>query len=251
VQPVKSKEIGMPELNEIESTYENNFKRLKDDLLKLQNEKGHKQKIILSFSRPVEVSKDSRRMTVESLVINGVFTGEGSGQFCYLTPRQSRRGYLFTYPMVLHYLNAKLTKDNSENLLFKHLEDFSKKFDRRFISEDLIKQLYEEGKTSEGRPWLRTDFKRLGDKGESVMERFLGQFTDINTKTVYYFPTTYSPDGYLSSRRDSWNGKGRDISISHSVGSNKVFFSSEYPGCGNGQYYLVANEKEVLHLEND
>ena len=83
------------------------------------------------------------------------------------------------------------------------------------------------------------------------MEHFLNKFNAIDNPSDYY---TERKEGYkiLNLRDDAWRGNGgRDISISHQTNIDCVFWSSEFPGCGNGDYYIVANEKEVIFLERD
>jgi len=47
---------------------------------------------------------------------------------------------------------------------------------------------------------------------------------------------------------------GRDLSIETKLSEDGVFrawYSSEYPGCGNGQYYLLISPQWAFHCEDD
>lgn len=52
----------------------------------------------------------------------------------------------------------------------------------------------------------------------------------------------------------SYSGRGRDRSVSMKMGDDGIFrawFSSEYPGCGNGDYYYLINPTTALYVERD
>ena len=50
------------------------------------------------------------------------------------------------------------------------------------------------------------------------------------------------------------NNFGRDFTIQTKEGEGGIFkawFSSEYPGCGNGSYYLLLSPEWAIHCEDD
>lgn len=115
-------------------------------------------------------------------------------------------------------------------------KQFRKKFDLRFITEEKIAKLFNDGCK------VQFQFRYPGKQGKRLLKEFCGKFTDIhsNTEKIY---VTHDAWG--------WGSQGRDITISHSPNDDSVYYASEYAGCGNGDYYIIANEKLVLFLERD
>jgi hypothetical protein len=81
------------------------------------------------------------------------------------------------------------------------------------------------------------------------MEGFLRLFVDVNTEGKCYFDR--SERKILTQDYQTHHHTGRDIEISHTLGHQYVYYASEFQGCGNGRYGLVANKNEFLHLEDD
>lgn len=51
-----------------------------------------------------------------------------------------------------------------------------------------------------------------------------------------------------------WGNQGRDLSVRVEAGPDGMvrgWFSSEYPGCGNGDYWLIISPTTVLFIETD
>jgi len=79
---------------------------------------------------------------------------------------------------------------------------------------------------------------------------FLKLFVDLNTEGKCYFEQS-SGRKTLTQCHQTNHRLGRDITIEHTLGQGKVYYSSEYQGCGNGRYGLLANKNEFLWLEDD
>lgn len=223
--------------------------RIEEELLKLNEKKQGGQGIMLYFDKPTVVFINRyTRKTVDKFKINHVFRKNGSMYYCMRS--NSRVGYDLS--MSGHITGYSLTdkKDNE----FHSYEEFRKKFDTRFISEKLIRDLYNEKSGEVGkRYYTKRDFKRLNGTGKRVMEDFLRKFTDINRPNEYYDRHKIGDTEFNTLREwyNTYHHSGRDISITHSEGQDRVFYSSEFMGCGNGSYYLVASANTVLHVEDD
>lgn len=58
----------------------------------------------------------------------------------------------------------------------------------------------------------------------------------------------------FSWKRKTYHHAGRDLSISlerHTDGNLYAYFSSEYMGCGNGDYWLLLNPTTAIYYERD
>jgi len=175
----------------------------------------------------------------------------------YAPKRNMRKGY--TVP--IHFLERI---EKFEPVIpaqapdtFKNYNQFKNKFDLRFISEDLIKELWEGTSSQHGEKYKPSDFKRIHNK--DVMFNFLRRgFTDIhNTEGVGYREIDKSTGDEkiiyksLTETRYASQYPERNFTISHAIGRDRVHYSSEYYNSLNGMYGIVATEKTYLHLEND
>lgn len=164
----------------------------------------------------------------------------------YTKRKNARSGYSIPFSITsILLIEEDLKSIKPDKMTFK---SFEKKFDKRFISDEKIKKLFEDGYG------LKSNFKPIGKKGKRVMKKFLSCFKNISTSTEHYNKSSYSDCDVIKVWEysdDYTQKKGRDISISHQTNIDMVYYSSEYPGCGNGSYYIVANEKVVLYLEDD
>ncbi|MDD1710963.1 MAG: hypothetical protein LUQ37_08675, partial [Methanoregulaceae archaeon] len=165
-------------------------------------------------------------------------------QLCYSTTRRARSGYFFhKLDKVVKYDIVLETRKES----FNSYEDFKKRFDLMFITEDEIQNLWNGQSSQHGGKYIPKDFHGMGPKGKKVMADFLRRFQGINTTPR----DVYNDKGYLNVCRNAYSHMGRDISISHLYGNRYVWYASEIAGCGNGRYGLVANKTTFLWLEDD
>jgi len=195
------------------------------------------------FSEPVKVL----RKTSDVHVFKSFFISDNK-RLCYGFRKSPRTGR----PFYQTHLITKL-EFIDENYEFKSYEEFKKKFDTRFINESQILNLWSGTSSQHGKKYNKKDFHKISKRGK-VMERFLTNFTNINEHNEHYYKSDLYKDEdvfILKARHDSWANSGRDISISHQTNAPHIFYSSEYHGCLNGRYGLVANKNEFLHLEDD
>lgn len=201
----------------------------------------------VTFKTPFKKVKKGRWYSEPSRVhVFGGFFEQG-GSFYYKAKSNGRRGYYMpevsdieSYEPVI----ASLSVDE-----FKSLEDFAARFDKRFITQAYIEDLWAKPSGQTGERYNKRDFHRIGRQGLWVLERFMRRFVDVNTETPGH--TKRGDYSVLEEWYKTLHHLGRDITISHTVGSERVRYSSEFQGCGNGRYGLVANMKEFLHLEDD
>ena len=187
-------------------------------------------------------------------VFSGFFA-HGS-QLCYKTKKDGRKGYYFEWlDLIERYELVLKGKDAAiKNSHFKNYEEFKKKFHPDFISEVEIQKLWNGYSSQHGGKYTRQDFHKIGTAGREVLRRFLEKFSGISkAPNKYYLDSVYDDCNYkvLKERHVSRWHTGRDISISHQTNCDYVFYSSEFSGCCNGRYGLLANKSEFLWTEDD
>jgi len=201
------------------------------------------------FSEPVRIYRKKK----EVHVFRSFFISR-NGYLCYSNRNHPKTGRIFSEKNLITKLEFI-----SENIScqFKSYKEFCKKFDTRFIIEKEIRKLWNSKSSQHSGQYNKHDFKRLGKKGKRVMERFLNNFIDVTTiNKVYPYHKSNLYDNeevwvYKEKQNSDSLRLGRDISISHQSNCPYVFYSSEYPGCLNGRYGLIANKNEYLWLEDD
>ena len=214
-------------------------------------------KVKVFFDKEITVRLNNRigniGKNLSELVVGKFFIGERSGALAYSTRHNYvRSGYVFPWLANIRSYEPVVGKQPS-NMAFSSLKAFQKRFDPRFISEDLIAELYNSKSAQTGERYTPKDFKPVGPKGKEVVKYFLSMFKSINEETSFYHDRRIGDETIKEVR--AYKGQsyrsGRDITVSHTLGQDKVFFSSEFSGCLNGQYGLLATENTYLHLEND
>jgi len=133
---------------------------------------------------------------------------------------------------------------------FSSLEAFARKFDLRFISPEMIKNLYDGTSAQHGGKYAQADFRQLGPRGTEVFTRFMRGFKGLDVEGPYYHEGINKLKHY-SEHYSSYSATGRDITISHTLGQDLIHYSSEFSGTANGRYGLLATENTFLHLEDD
>lgn len=183
-------------------------------------------KFIVSFSDEVEVRRD-RSHTLKAKEINVNFFTSNGGTFAYTFHRRSG------YP--LHHIEYKkitrityrITKDAES----ERLEKVQKILNRRYDDQTWTHL------TAGDLKYQSTTIVNVKQKFHSyVIEELEKAFEN---KTAYQY-TLY--------------GKKRDLSVSTKMGEDGIFrawFSSEYAGTGNGQYYLLLNPTTASFCEWD
>lgn len=224
---------------------------------------GKVYKLKVWFKEPVRIQVPKRwvqtaentRMyktahTADCHVFNYICRDRSESSLLYAPARGARTGYFFpNLNLVTKYeiVDKGIKKEN-----FDSYEEFKKKFDPFFITEDQIKSLWNSKSAQHGGKYCPADFHKIGKRGREVLKRFLTNFKGIdNGGGEGYSKSPHGDYTVLSQRYYSYHHTGRDISISHQTNIGIVHYSSEYHGCGNGRYGIVANRSEFLWLEDD
>lgn len=173
-------------------------------------------------------------------------------QLHYTKNRNARYGYPCPW---LNKIVSYEPVDDRKRTEFKNFEQFKKKFDTLFITDAEIQRLWNQKSSQHGGRYKPSDFHRLGSRGREVLKKFLLDFKGVPNPEAgpgYHEMKDISPPRqYLTKYYDSYHHTGRDIKISHLAGNEFVWYSSEFHGCGNGRYGLLANKNEFLWLEDD
>lgn len=172
-----------------------------------------------------------------------------NGSLHYTKARNARWAYPFPHlDKVVSYEPVSLNKRRQE---FKNFEEFKRKFNPLFITDTEIQNLWNQKSAQHGGRYRPADFHKLGPRGRQTLKKFLIQFKGVPNPEGGPGYHTNEYGSYLTERYHSYHHTGRDITISHNSGAYYVTYSSEYHGCGNGRYGLLANKNEFLWLEDD
>jgi hypothetical protein len=213
-------------------------------------------KIRIWFKQPVTIVSRHQHVVTSCRVFSR-FCEAAAGGLLYMTSRRTGQYFDHLLKSVDRY---ELVITHGHERQGPHaftLERFKAKFDHRFITEEKIAELYGQNSGQTGKPYAPSDFRRISREGSTAVERFLRNFHGLNsTDKTGYIQTGEGKDARwdLSGRRDSWSRNmhfGRDIKVEHMLGNDFIWYSSEFPGCGNGSYGMLATEKTWLHLEDD
>jgi len=216
---------------------------------------GTHWRIQVSFSDPVHIQVNRRKsVDTDRYVFPGFFKSK-IGDLCYTTARRRRAawsGYRFEWPFLDKVVAYNLV-DSARTDEFSSLDQFAKRFDRRFISREVIESLWNEKSGQHGGKYNKRDFHRLGSKGRYAVDMFMYHFKGVGV--------TVPPPGYMMSNMSknhilrvyhrATSNSGRDITISHQLGRGDVHYASEFVNSGNGRYGLLVSEKTFLWLEDD
>lgn len=197
---------------------------------------------LVTFQTPVSFSLGKTRYNdVQTLRFRNFVVKDGE----LMIATRTNAAYIYSMPSLNKIVKVDVEAAAADE--FSSFEQFAARFDPRFVTQDFLKVLWSETSPQHGARYRPSDFKPIGPKGRKAVQRFLAQFQSVDD---------VSPEraerGEIRIREVARSEKrGRDITISHPAGAPKVFFSSEYPGCGNGAYFFLATEKTVMHYVND
>lgn len=166
-----------------------------------------------------------------------------NGVIAYLSGRQKRRGYSFPiYDKISEIIEVKKRPaptniSNAKTILKKlHPNAWSdlKKEMIDVIENNIINQDFEWHFTG------KLKFRNIS----SLLPTYEKERLKRAFENKEQFRWSRSTNHHL----------GRDLSISCEVGSDgefRAFFSSEYMGCGNGDYWLLLNPTTAIYYEAD
>ena len=204
------------------------------------------------FNKPVQVVNAQRHhQTVTQFTFRRFFLST-SKVFCHMHRANGRNGFPVYFKLEdIEKYEIVIPTEHA----FADFEQFKAKFDPRFMTETEILRTWNLNSPQHGGKYDKRDFHRIGSKGKIALRQFLNNFSSVNeTSNEKYSVGIGEGSVYVRGNFNSMSCNehfGRDIKIEHKLGLPYVWYTSEFPGCGNGSYGLLANEKEWLHVEND
>lgn len=191
--------------------------------------------VLLTFSKPSKIysRKRFREVTKQKVTI---FLSSESGKLCYSTT--VRTGYVID-DSTIDYQNI-ISLEVVNRFSKEHTEDENSKLKKA------VKRALK----------LRFDNNTWSNLNENdSFSNSNGNFYNIK-KAFNNYDLQYIRRCFEEKKpfRVSKEGKYRDFSASaeiHKDGIYRAWFSSEYSGCGNGQYYLLLNPTTAFHCEDD
>jgi hypothetical protein len=209
-------------------------------------------RVKLTFNQPTDIVVNRRKILrgITEHTFPGFFR-KGDTLYYYMK-RNGRSGYMLPLSQIKSYEPIGSTID-----AFNRYEEFKKKFDLYFITEDRIKNLWENSSAQHGGKYLPSDFRPISKSGKEALRLFLNKFKGINNTdtSTYSERKNFNGNGTYYVCEGTYHGRGgsnsRDIRIGHQMGCNGVYYSSEYHGCGNGRYGILATRSTYLWMEDD
>jgi hypothetical protein len=177
------------------------------------------------------------------------------GTLVYTTSKASRIQWYY-FPRLDWVVKYEPVIEKDRDQEFKSYGQFKAKFNPFFITEAEIQKLWNETSNQHGGRYKPSDFHSIGPRGKGVLKDFLRNFkgissTDPNAFLAYHPYSETSKELYLDAYYKTSYHSGRDIKIEHRAGLGFVWYASEYQGCGNGRYGIVANKNQFLWVEDD
>lgn len=204
--------------------------------IKQDKDSGYSGKYTITFSKPTLLIHDRyHKKTYSSVVVKLFFSGH---MLCYTFFR--RTGY-----SLFQQVSA------SDILSIEKVTPVEYEAERLKKAESLLR---------------RIDPRCWDDIRNRIPEQVSKEFADSNL-VPFSFIQRFKPhiQGYLKQKMEEafqekkafsyvQNGQKRDLSVEAQVGKDGIFrawFSSEYSGCGNGDYYLVISPTQAIYYERD
>ena len=195
-------------------------------------EEIQRDRMILTFSEPVTLQCNSRKRIENSVHVFRLFTDTASGRLC--NSLTARSGWI----MADHCLNRLVS-----------IEPEPKK--------DLLSMVKKLANRIHPNAWADLKGKLLANPDEYLknygytVTSITGKFDDYvlkNIKRAFEEKSNYSDGG--------WGNKktGRNLRVECKLCDDGIFrawFSSEYPGCCNGDFWLLLNPTTAAFKEKD
>ena len=203
------------------------------------------------YSCPVTMHTSRYRSKTDSVhVVGKIF--KSADYYCYAPNSNSRRGWEIETDTLVSITVIPRKAD-----VFNSLEEFAKRFDKRFITDEGIKSLWESKSGQHGGQYRPSDFRQVSKVMKNKVKNFVEIVKDIRALKDATNPPPkfvkneyskkFSYDEYYYSNHHA----GRDITIYYTLGSKYISYSSEFHRCGNGSYGILATKNTWLHLEDD
>lgn len=190
---------------------------------------------LLTFNKPVTFQYNRRKTRTENKIRAHLFIST-QGNFCYTFAKRS--GYQFTAEQVTYLRSIEpILPENALAETVKKVKSLANRIHRNAWTD--LKQNVLADPESFARNYGATVTSITGKFPEYVLEQIKEAFEN---KTAYSYRT-------YGTRQS-----GRDLSVEVKLGEDGIFrawFSSEYPGCGNGDYWILANPTTAIFRERD
>jgi hypothetical protein len=201
----------------------------------LDGKKERIDKFYLTFSKPVTLRINLYKTVETQKAKVGLFISD-RGIFCYTFGK--RTGFYFDSSQIesLISIEAVLPEETRAEKL-KLVKSFANR-----IHPNAWANLREEINADPGKA-----LDRYGAMVTSIKSKFPDNVID-QLKEAFEKKEQYSY------RQDPWGKKGRHLSVETKLcddGIFKAWFSSEYPGCANGDYWLLINPTTAIFMETD
>jgi hypothetical protein len=199
------------------------------------SEVSHK-KMRLCFDKPVALQINSRKKTAEKPVHEFRLFVTTDGVLCHTNTR--RTGFPFDADDLCHLLSMEPVPD----------ADMVEKV--RSLANRIYPGVWEDLKTK----LLANPEEYFQNYGYTVTS-ISGKFPDYvlaDIKTAFEVKSNYTHD--TGGRWGKAKNSGRDLRIECKLGDDGIYrawFSSEFPGCANGDYWLLINPTTAIFKERD
>lgn len=167
-----------------------------------------------------------------------------TGNFGYLSGRQKRRGSFFP----LYREIEKIDIINKKVKIYDNIKN----------AQCILKKIHPNAWVE-----IQENMKRIINGGEPDTDfewHFKGK---LNLRNISSLLNTHEKNRLVEAfenktdynwSKPTYHHRGRDLSISTKMGDDgkfRAWFSSEYMGCGNGDYYLLLNPTTAIFYETD
>lgn len=209
------------------------FEKAVNYLLSIQrNNHNYESKIKVIYKEPSHILSRRKERLVDKTDVKFFIN---DGRVCYTTT--GRTGYLISsmsYPNVRELILANREVSMEEREI-KNRKRQSSQFKR------ILREKYDNITWSN---LTETSFEP-GSRFYNITKCNFPSFVYTDLENAFKNKTSYHYKTY---------GTRRDFSVETKMSEDGIFrawFSSEYAGCGNGQYYLLINPTTAVFYEND
>ena len=205
-----------------------------EEIITLLEGKKLGQYLRISFTEPVSFGiRHYKKENVKEVVFKTAFVKDGN---IYVNTRSCHSGYSIS--QMIGYKNLSLV--DKVELVHRDATD------KKYTFEDVKKRLYKdtwEDLTEKDFHWHLEPDSMTPIRFTSIKGKFSPAILE-QIKLAFENKTEYKKRVY---------GIQRDLSVDIQVkdGKIKAWYSSEYAGCGNGDYYLLLNPTTAVFMEND
>lgn len=218
-------------------------------------------KIIFEFTSPVELrygTKYGNTKTKTKHTVKNIFETRSKSGLYYVAGRMRNRGFMFDYENYKKVRSIKIISNNVEKDYSKEWANIAKSLRKYNINLSVAKAIedylkgdaeyikgFQNYYTKENKP-KRMSFKDVLDFSNTDMDRMKESAKASTDK--------YSSSHAMKPAKNPWSKRGRDRSVTmrYLEDESYMYYSaSEYPNCGNGDYYCMYSPTMAFYMETD